>query len=248
MLQKTSSLVDEIVSVPIFVNTDLAEDWAQVVCLHLLRSKQSLAAVRLILADRLYAPAIVVSRYLFELAVSIRYLDKDVEARVPCYLEHNRCPSSADETAEIGQQIQQLRAQGNYVAISKLLVAGNSWQKMKAMCEELECLDHYYTMYRSASELAHSGAHGIALELMDLSGRQQRPDFELSKVLLTALIYYGWVVEISCKVFPDLKERFPFDGIWGDNIKILQDQVLEDARNWAGKCRLSRGIWAVKPM
>ena len=233
MLQKAFDLIDEVLSVPIIINDgDLVEDCPQVVLLHLLRSQQALHAVRLVLADGLYGPAVVLSRHLFELAVNIRYLEKDAKIRVPLYLKHSSVSSTLEEAVEIDQELQPLKAEEDHGAISELLIPGRSWRPMAAMCEELGCLDHYRTMYRSASELAHGGAHRMAKEIMELSGRQQRPNYELPSVLLTALIYYGWVVEISCKIFPHLKGSFQFDATWGDSIKILEDQVMEEARTY----------------
>lgn len=233
MLQQAFDLTDEVLSVRIGINhIDLVEDWPQVVLLHLLRSQQALTAVRLVLANGLYGPAVVLSRHLFELAVNIRYLQKDAETRVPLYLEHSRVSSTLEEVVEIYQKLQPLREQEDHVAISELLVAGKPWRTMKEMCEEIDCLDDYLTMYRSASEVAHGGAHGMALEMLQLFGNQQRPDYELPAVLLSVLIYYGWVVEISCKVFPCLKDSFQFDDTWVDNIRTLRGQVLEEARAW----------------
>ena len=233
MLQKAFNLIDEVLSVPIIINDDdLVEDWPQVVRLHLSRSQQALHAVRLVLTHGLYGSAVVLSRHLFELAVNTRYLDKDAKTRIPLYLKHSRVRSTHEEAVEIDQELQPLRAEEDHGAISGLLIPGKSWQSLATMCEELGCLEHYRTMYRSSSELAHGGAHGMAIEIMTLSGRRQRPNYELSGVLLTALIYYGWVVEISCKVFPHLKKSFQFDATWGDNIKVLQDQVIEEARTY----------------
>ena len=229
MLQKAFDLADEVLSVRIGIeNCDLAEDWHQIVAFHLQRSQQAISAIRLVLGKGLYGPAVVLRRHLFELAVNIKYLHQDPETRVPIYLEHYRVMTSLDEVDEIDQELQRLREQEDHVGISKLLIPGRSWETLKGMCDALGCLDDYFTMYRGASELAHGGGHGVGLEMLELLGKQQRPDYELPGVLLSALIHYGWVIDTSCKVFPYLTASFQLGASWDDDIKALQAQVLEE--------------------
>ena len=231
MLQRAFRLVDVLLNVRIGIkNRDLAEDWPKVVVLHLLRSQQAMSAIRLVLSQGLYGPAVVLHRHLFELAVNNRYLDQDPNTRVPIYLKHYRVPSTLEEVAEIGQELERSMEQEDHVAICGLLGAGKPWKTVREMCKEVGCLDDYLTMYRIASELAHGGAHGIGVEMLELSGEQQMPDYELPAVLLGALNYYRWVIETSCKVFPYLTASFQLGASWEDDIKALQAQVIEEAK------------------
>ena len=105
---------------------------------------------------------------------------------------------------------------------------------MKEMCKDLNCLNHYWTMYGASSEVAHGGAYAIDSTMLELIGYQQRPDWELPRDLLTALTYFGWIAEISRKVFPSLEPRFQFSSAWGDQIEALQEQIMEQARSVHG--------------
>ena len=71
---------------------------------------------------------------------------------------------------------------------------------LKEMCEELGCLDHYLTIYRGASELAHGGAHGLGEEMLGLVEGQQLPEYKLPFVLLTAVTYHkgAWGFVAKC--------------------------------------------------
>ena len=46
-------------------------------------------------------------------------------------------------------------------------------------------------------------------------------------ILLTAITYFRWVAEISCKVFPHLESRFKFGSKWGDDMEALEQEVKE---------------------
>ena len=233
MLQKVLDLTDKVLSVQdtLTINDSyLVEKWHQVVFLHLHRSFRGLEAVRLVSDNGLYEPAEVLTRYLFEQAVNVRYLAKDPEGRVLCYLKHYKVPLTPEERDETAQELELIRGkgeEGDYAGVSKSLLPNRSWKLLSEMCEDLNCLDHYWTMYRASSEVAHGGAHEMGSTMLEMLDYKQRPDYQLPSVLLTALTYFGWVAEISRKVFPSLESSFQFNSAWGNEINVLQEQVME---------------------
>ncbi|MDE2780647.1 MAG: DUF5677 domain-containing protein [Chloroflexota bacterium] len=231
LLARSFSLTDALMGNRIGIqHKDLGEQWPAVVVFHFLRIRQAILAIRIILDEDLYGPSIVLLRYTFELAVNLRYLQLDIVDRLPKYLEHSGILESVEEYSDIGQQVQLLNEQADYVGLSKLLIPGSSWEKLRKMCEEIGCLDHYFTMYRSSSELAHSGAHGLGVEILELMGRQPMPDYEPPGILVSALVYYSWVVEIACETLPYLSRDIGLNDDWEREFNLLQSDISKAAR------------------
>ena len=79
----------------------------------------------------------------------------DPKARVPKYLECSNVPSTPEDFEVASQKLKALQEEDDYVGISELLLPGRSWTTLKAMCQELNCMEHYSTIYRGASHVAH---------------------------------------------------------------------------------------------
>ena len=167
----------------------------------------------------------VLTRYLFELGINLRYLDMDPKARVPNYLERSKVPSTPKDFEIVSQKLKTLQEEADHVGISELLLPDKSWTTLRAMCKELNCMNHHSTVYRATSHVPHGGAHGMRQSILELVGYQLRPDYELPGKLLTALTYFRWVAEIGCKVFPHLESRFPFGSTWGNDIQAIQHEM-----------------------
>ena len=228
MLRKVIDLTDEVLRGPVPTNEcDLSDEWNQVVLFHLISSLNGLRAVRLVSANGLYEPATVLTRYLFELGINLRYLDMDPKARVPKYLKRSKVPSTPEDFEIASQKLKALQEEKDYVGISELLLPDRSWTTLKAMCQELNCMEHYSTIYRGASHVAHGGAHSMHLSILELVGYAPRLDYEMPGILLTAITYFGWVAEIGRKVFPHLESRFKFGSTWGDDMEALEQEVKE---------------------
>ena len=111
MLQKVLDLTDKVLSVrdTLTLNdSDPADEWHRVVLLHLDRSFVALEAVRLVSANGLLEPALVLTRHLFELAVNVRYLAKEPKVRVPLYLKHSKIPLTPEERDKTAQELELL--------------------------------------------------------------------------------------------------------------------------------------------
>ena len=236
MLQKAIDITDEILAARFEVDPNtLGTEWHQVVLLHFSRSFQALAGTRLLAVERLYNPAVVLCRYLFELGVNIRYLNNAPDARVPVYLRHGGFGEDAEEREEVDRQLQDLREMGDDAGISTLLVPGKSWKNLKKMCTELDCLNHYLTMYRSTSQLAHAGAQGLGREMLAWLEKPLMAETEIPGVLLTAVTYHQWVLEVCNEVFPGRMEGFNFDHSWAEQVNGLVEEVVA-----AGKAQLEQ--------
>ena len=232
MLQKALNLVDEYLSVEIAIEErDLLDEWPQVTLFHLLRSREALASIKLVSEHNLYGPAIVLHRYIFELAVNIMYISKDVENRLPEYLKHSRFPSGIEDVEEVDENLRNLQEQEDYSAITELLLPGRSWNNLE-MCEEVGCLDLYQTMYRATSEVAHGGAHGMSIDMLVLIRQETRPGYQFPAILLGATEYYDWVVQVSCNVFLYIEDGFKrmLDDRAAD-FRALHEEILESCQD-----------------
>ena len=215
MLQKALNIAGEVLDPPLHVNfQDLGDDWHRIVLLQLVRSRQALTGVMFLSSEQFYSPAVVLCRYVFELAVNIRYLAIDPVGRVPSYLRHYRVGLSAEESDEIDQELQSLRHQENHGEVSKLLNPGRSWTNLKDMCRELGWLDQYETTYRGSSERAHSGARTLGLEWDALVNKPPMLEYAISTNLLTTLLYHLRVEEVVGEVSPRLALDLKRDPLW----------------------------------
>ena len=213
LLQVGLDLSEEILSTRLEVGIhDLREDWNQVAYFYLRQSHQALEAVSIILPRGLVTPSEVLVRYLFELAVRLKFMEESPEDRVPDFLSHSQLADPADD--EFNRRIHALHEQGDYAAASRLMLPHRPWGNLKEMCEEVGLLDDYETVYRLSSEHAHGGGHGMAQDSLVAVGLDRIPDWEPSGVLHTAITYYALIVNINLKVFPYLASKFCISPDW----------------------------------
>ncbi len=230
------AFADEILSVDVPVSeADLKDPWHSVVIFHLRRAFDGLEAIRLVTANHLHEPAVVLTRYLFELAVTVRYLAKNPKERVPSYLEYYGALQIAEDQDEALERAKVYWEQQDFVGASKELLPGKSWKSCWAMCKEIGCLDHFYTMYRATSEVAHSGAHQMSSTMLELMGIQTMKPFNIPVTLFTAIDYFRWVAVTSAQVFPNLGVELPFGSTWGERIGKLEQEVREVVDNYSSK-------------
>ncbi len=224
LLQTGLDLSEEILDAYIEVDiADLKEEWNQVAFFYLRRARQSLRAVNMLLPDGLGTPSVVLVRYLFELAVRLRYMDATPEDRVPDFLSHSQPTDPAD--SGINDQIRDQIEHGNYEDAMKAMIPGRPWGNLKGMCEELELLEHYWTVYRASSELTHGGGHGMAQDHSVALGAVQVSDWKAPGILYTAIIYYKWVFNVNLNLFPSLASRFSLNADWQDRLEAFQNSV-----------------------
>ena len=220
LLQTGLDLSEEILDAYIEVDSaDLKEDWNQVAFFYLRQARQSLRAVNMLLPDGLVTPSVVMVRYLFELAVRLRYMEASPEDRVPDFLSHSQPTDPAD--SGINDQIRDQLEHGNYEDAMKAMIPRRPWGNLKGMCEELELVDHYETVYRISSERTHGGVIRMAQDHLVALGRCQVPDWEAPGILYTAITCYKWVFNVNLKVFPSLASRCSLNADWQDRLQAF---------------------------
>jgi len=173
------------------------DNWHRVVAVKLYQAYERLVSIFMLLVKGYRDSADVLTRSLFEVAVNVSYIDKDVEKRLPEYLRHGGFPLSKEDAKQIEGRLRQKPPPQ-----VKDMVPGQAWRKLSAMCDELGWSQEYYTFYRLVSTVDHAGSFTLGTSYLKLLKREQPSDWEKSAVLVTALCFYLRVAEVAAKVFP----------------------------------------------
>lgn len=179
------------------VNLPTNDNWNIVVAVNLYQACERLVSIFMLLVKGYRDSADVLTRSLFEVAVNISFIAKDVEKRLPEYLRHGGFPLSKEDAEKIERKVRQKPPPQ-----VKHLVPGQAWRKLSDMCDDLGWSGEYYTFYRFVSTVDHAGSFKLATNYLQLLKRQQPSDWEKSAVLVTALCYYLRVAEVAATVFP----------------------------------------------
>ena len=180
------------------INLPIDDKWHIVVAVNLYQAYERLASVFMLLVKGYRDSADVLTRSLFEVAVNLSYIAKDVEKRLPEYLRHGSFPQSKEEAEQLEKRLREKpRAQ------LKDIVPGQAWRPVIAMCDDLGWSEEYYTFYRFVSTVDHAGSFKLGTSYLKLIKREQPTDWDKSAVLVTALCFYLRVAEVAVKVFPD---------------------------------------------
>ena len=126
--------------------------------------------------------------------------------RVVDFLRHSRLIDMEDTGPD--QFDYNSLEQEDYVTPAEMYVPKQQWKDLRRMCEELGLLGDYNTMYRLTSQRIHGGAYSLPEEFPRLFGRDKTLDWEATIVLLTARLYYSWVVDINRAMFSDRMSAF----------------------------------------
>ena len=136
---------------------------------------------------------------------------------------------NAEEIDSLNQEIQRAKDSGEFIAASQW-VRTKGWKSMWEMCCDIGWSQHFDTMYRSTSEIAHSGSYRLGKELSGLHKQEAMPEWQLTMVMVTALSYYSDVVRIAAEVFPDIKANFESLENWGDQMSEMKASIQEQAK------------------
>ena len=179
------------------VNLPTDDNWHIVVAVNLYQACERLVSIFMVLVKGYRDSGDVLTRSLFEVAVNISFIAKDVEKRLPEYLRHGSFPLSKEDAEEIERKVKQKPP-----LQMKQLVPGQTWRKVSDMCDDLGWAEEYYTFYRFVSTVDHAGSFKLATNYLQLLKREQPSAWEKSAVLVTALCYYLRVAEVAATVFP----------------------------------------------
>lgn len=195
--QKVDSLRRRGVAAISGIKVKTGDKWDIVVVVKLYEAYEMLDSVFLLLEKGYGNSADVLTRSLFEVAVNLWYIAKDVEGRLPEYLRHGGFPVSREETEELERRLRQETAPE-----VKELVPGNTWRPIGSMCKDLGWSEEYLTFYRFVSTVGHSGSFKLGSSYMKLVKEEKLSDWDKSVVLAAALCFYLRVLEIAAKAFP----------------------------------------------
>lgn len=198
--QKALGLTDRVFQVTSNLNLPRGNQWPTVVIVSLSQANERLDSVRVLLDKNHWDSAVILTRSLFELAVNLAYIAKDVSARLPKYLGHGGIPLTREDANRLQEELQK----GSQPAI-KDIVPGRAWEPLKAMCTDLGCnwLKEYDTFYRYASVPTHAGAFTLGKSYQQLLEQQSPSDRNKAKVLITSLDFHLRIAEIAAKTFPN---------------------------------------------
>ncbi len=105
--QQATDLTDRVFQVTSGLNIPRGNHWHTIVTVFLTQANERLDSIRVLLDKNHWDSATILTRSLFEPAVNLAYITKDVSARLPEYLKHGGFPL----TNEDAQQLQRKLAQ-----------------------------------------------------------------------------------------------------------------------------------------
>jgi len=196
--QQADSLLKRALAVISGINLPTDDNWHIVVVVNLYQAYERLASVSMLLVKGYRDSADVLTRSLFEVAVNLSYIAKDVEKRLPEYLRHGGFPVSKEEVEQLERRLRQKPRPE-----LKDIVPGQAWKPLRDMCDDLGWSEEYCTFYRFVSTVDHAGSFKLGTSYMQLLKREQPSDWDKSAVLITALCFYLRVAEVAARVFPN---------------------------------------------
>ncbi|MGB6872893.1 MAG: DUF5677 domain-containing protein [Dehalococcoidia bacterium] len=180
------------------INLPVDDDhWRIVVAFDLYQAGERLASVLTLLGRGYRDSADVLTRSLFEIAVNLSYIAKDVEQRLPEYLRHGSYPLSREDAEQILRKLSQESS-----AEMEDIVPRHAWKPLRAMCCDLGWLSEYERFYRYLSVVDHAGSFRIAASYERFLKGEPPSDLDKASVLLAALSLYLRVAELAATVFP----------------------------------------------
>ena len=179
------------------INLPADDNWHIVVAVNLYQAYERLVSIFMLLVKGYRDSADVLTRSLFEVAVNLSYIAKDVEKRLPEYLRHGSFPLSKEDAEKIERRLRQKPPPQ-----VKDIVPGQAWRPVSAMCDDLGWSEEYYTFYRFVSTVDHAGSFKLGTSYLQILKREKPSDWDKSAVLVTALCFYLRVAEVAATVFP----------------------------------------------
>lgn len=173
------------------------DDWHVVVGVHLYQAYQRLDSISMLLVRGYRDSADVLTRSLFEIAVNLSYIAKDVEQRLPEYLRHGHFPLSKEDAEQIERKLSQEPSPE-----VKGIVPERAWKPLRVMCCDLGWLAEYDTFYRYLSVVDHAGSFRLLVNYLRLLEQEPLSQWDKASVLLAALCLYLRVAEVAATLFP----------------------------------------------
>jgi hypothetical protein len=197
--QATVELTNRAFQVISGVDLPRGNHWLALVTVSLALGNERLDSVRLLLSKNYRDSAVILTRSLFELAVNLTYIAKDVPRRLPAYLRHGRIPITKEEAQKLREELK-----GNTELDVKNIVPTRTWKPLRNMCCDLgsDWLREFETFYPYVSVPTHAGAFTFGKDYLRLLEQKPPSDTEKATVLITALDFQFRVAEVAAGVFP----------------------------------------------
>jgi hypothetical protein len=173
--------------------------WPALVTVSLVQGNKRVDSIRVLLDKNYLDSAVILTRSLFEIAVNLNYIAKDVPKRLPEYLKHGKVPITDEEVEKLKKELEKVSQEE-----VRNIIPRRAWRRLKKMCCDLglDWLKTYEIFYRYVSVPTHAGAFTLGKDYMRLLEQQSPSDCEKTVVLVTALDFHLRIAEVAAGVFP----------------------------------------------
>ena len=122
ILKKAIVLKDSILQVTSGIDVTVDNYWPMLVCVGIHQGNKRLDAIFTLLNKNDLDSAEILTRSLFELAVNLAYIDKDVSGRLPEYLKRGKVPTTKEEVEKLSFYREILMRLQDYLMGIKILL------------------------------------------------------------------------------------------------------------------------------
>ena len=200
VLEQVMDLANRVLGVTAGVDVPRGNHWPTVVTVFLSQSNARLDSIRILLNSDQWDSGTILTRSLFELAVNLCYISRDIDARLPEYLTHGGIPNTSEDAEKL---MDELAAAGPPQV--KDVIPVQAWKPLRDMCAALEpiWLMEYETFYRFASVPTHAGSFTLGQNFIELLENRTPSDNTKATVMITALGFHIRVAKIAANMFPN---------------------------------------------
>ena len=196
--EQAVELKDRLFEVTTSISVPKGDYWPTLVTVCLDTGNRRLRSIGLLLEPEHddYDGAVILMRSLFELEVTLSYINQDVPGRLKSYLRHGKVALAPEEVKQIDAKLES----GGLAP--RDLVPNRPWKNTKEMCTALGRNDEYDTLYRLTSVHTHAGAFTLGEKAVRLFTSQDTSARDKATVLLTAISSHLEIAGIAGDTFP----------------------------------------------
>jgi hypothetical protein len=179
--RKAVDLTKKVFAATPSITVRAGDRWQIVVAVQLYEARERLDSIGMILGKGHRDSGEVLVRSLFEIAVNLAYVAKNVEERLSEYLRHGGFPVSEEDADELLRKLS-----NESLAEMKEVVPERAWKSLRAMCCDLGWLGEYGTFYRYLSVVGHAGSFRLMSNALRLLGKEPGSQWERASVLVSS--------------------------------------------------------------
>jgi hypothetical protein len=217
MWQEAVSLTKMVFRATPSFDVSTSDHWQIVVAVQLHEAHERLNSIGMLLDKGYVDSAHVLARSLFEIALNMAYIEKDVEQRLPEYLKHGGFPLSEEDAEQLEQKLSE-----ESLEEVRGMVPERAWRSIREMCCDLGWSGEYGTFYRYLSVVEHGGSFRLMTNFLKLLEREPVPQWERASVLLYAVCLYLRVSEVAAKVSPSKIRADKIADLTGECYKMME--------------------------